>query len=268
MAQRGQRQEALFGAETGSLAFAVELDVFSGPFDVLLSLIAKHKLDITEIALAEVTDEFLEHARARAEMDLSQASEFLVIAATLLALKAARLLPSGEADEEDLELLEARDLLFAKLLQYKAFKDLAMLTARRMAENSLAVGRDLPLDPEYATLVPKPQLHITVEELRILAAAAMARAASDEPTIALAHLHDPLVPVHTQVELLTARLTERKRASFGELCADAPTAATVVSRFLAVLELMRAGQVSIRQDSALADLWVTWGKDTDDEPGE
>src|SRR6202161_2797894 len=125
--------EAAQGA--GPAGFQVHLDVFEGPFDLLLGLISKHKLDITEIALSQVTDEFIGYIRALADgWDLDQASYFLVVAATLLDLKAARLLPAGEVeDEEDLALLEARDLLFARLLQYRAYKAGAAVLAAQMA---------------------------------------------------------------------------------------------------------------------------------------
>ena len=250
------RQESLFETE-GSLGFDVTLDVYSGPFDVLLSLIAKRRLDVTDIALAEVTDEFLLHARARAEMDLSQASEFVVVASTLLALKAARLLPSTEDDEDDLELLEARDLLFAKLLQYKAYKDLAHLVARTLAENSLAVPRDVPLEDEYAALMPDVSLTITPEGLAELARQALER---DDalPEISISHLHDPLVSVESQVDVLRVKLAGGRTVSFRDLCDDAPTAATIVARFLAVLNLLKERSVSIRQESALAELEVAW----------
>ena len=123
---------------TRPTTFEVHLGVFEGPFDLLLGLISKHKLDVTEVALSQVTDEFLAHIRAYGgEWDLGQATEFLVVAATLLDLKAARLLPSGEVeDEEDLALLEARDLLFARLLQYRAYKEAAAVLAGRLSDES------------------------------------------------------------------------------------------------------------------------------------
>lgn len=251
-----RRQETLFETE-GTLGFDVSLDIFSGPFDVLLSLIAKRRLDITDVALAEVTDEFLAHARARAEMDLSQASEFLLIASTLLALKAARLLPSEQDHDEDLELLEARDLLFAKLLQYKAYKDLAVLITRTLAENSLAVPRDVPLEQEFAALMPEIDLRITPEGLAVLARRALERDTS-VPEIRLDHLHAPLVSVDSQVEVLRVRLAGRGAVTFRDLCDDAPSAAAVVARFLAVLELLRQRSVDIRQDAALSELEVRW----------
>lgn len=247
------KQASLFEQE-GSFGFDVELDVFAGPFDVLLSLIAKRKLDITEVALAEVTDEFLEHARAAAEFDLAQASEFLVVAATLLALKAQRLLPQDADDEEDLELLEARDLLFAKLLQHRAYRDLALLIARRMAETSLAVPRSVPLEPSLRGLMPDPILPGPAGLLE-LAQAVFDRDRS-EPQIILSHLHDPLVPVESQVEIIEDKLAGSGEMSFAQLCADAPTTATVISRFLAVLQLLVRRRVRISQDRALGDLII------------
>ena len=144
----------------GSGAFRVDLgELFEGPFDLLLGLIAKHKLDVTEIALSKVTDEFIAHIKAQRESGqqwLGQATEFLVVAATLLDLKAARLLPSGEVeDEEDLALLEARDLLFARLLQYRAYKQVAAVFAGRMADEAGRYARAVTLEPQLAGLLPE-----------------------------------------------------------------------------------------------------------------
>lgn len=249
--------ETLFESE-GRLGFGVTLDVYSGPFDVLLGLISKKKLDITEVALAEVTDDFIEYAHARAEFDLSTASEFLLIASTLLALKASRLLPATEDDEEDIELLEARDVLFAKLLQYRAYKELAVDVARAIATNLLAAPRDVPLEPHFAKLLPEVDIPVGIDGLAALATAAFTRDTS-VPTVSLDHLHAPTVSVESQVTELTARLRGRT-LSFAELCADAPNAATVVSRFLAVLELLRQGSVSVDQEYTLGELVVSWNE--------
>lgn len=243
-------QDDLFTSE----GFAVNLDVFSGPFEVLLSLIAKHRLDITEVALATVTDEFLTFIRQQDELDLSQMSEFLVVAATLLDIKAARLLPRDETDEEDLELLEARDLLFAKLLQYRAFKQVAVDIAARFSAQSLAVARDVPMEDEFKALLPEIQLRLGLEDLAILAARAMSR---PPQTVAFDHLHDPLVPVDTQIALLRDRMVIGDRVSFSSLCSDAYNVPTVISRFLAVLEMLRGGEVHIDQDGPLEPLLIT-----------
>ncbi len=223
-----------------SEGFSVELDVFSGPFDLLLQLISKHQLDVTEVALAQVTDEFLAYAFSSGEeWDLSQASQFLVIAATLLDLKALRLLPrSAESDEEDLELLEARDLLFARLLQYRAFKEVAAEFEDRLRQASAAHPRLVPLEPQFAQLLPELIWSIGPNELAAIAAAAFSRDTS-EPQVRVDHLHHPVVPVAEQAQVILQRLKSTSRLTFRALVADASSPAVIVSRFLALLELYR-----------------------------
>lgn len=233
--------------------FAVDLDVFSGPFEVLLSLISRKKLDVTEVALAEVTDEFLDFVRVH-EADLSQMSQFVVIAATLLDMKAARLLPHEEVEEEDVEILSARDLLFAKLLQYKAYKDVAADLAATLAVQSLSHARDVPMEERFRALLPEVELRIGVEDLALLAARALTRMPEE---VTFDHLHDPLVPVETQVDYLRQILVVGERVSFTELCRQAHSVTTVVSRFLAVLEMLRGGEVDVEQNGPLATLFIT-----------
>ena len=194
--------------------FEVSLDNFTGPFDLLLGLISKHKLDVTEIALARVTDDFIAHIKAeRAKptgWDLSQATEFLLVAATLLDLKAARLLPqSGPEDEEDLALIEARDLLFARLLQYRAFKDIAHTFAQRMATAGRTQPRTASLEPQFAALLPELIMTVTPEQLAMIAARAMAP--KQVPTVGLSHLHAPQVSVREQASIIGARLRRDRR---------------------------------------------------------
>jgi segregation and condensation protein A len=249
-------------------AFEVSLDVFSGPFDLLLGLISKHKLDITEIALAQVTDEFLAHIRTeRAKpggWDLSQASEFLLVAATLLDLKASRLLPqSGPEDEEDLALIEARDILFARLLQYRAFKDIAHTFAERMATSGRRHPRTASLEPHLAALLPELVMTVTPEQLAMVAARALAPKVA--PTVGLAHLHAPAVSVREQAGILGARLRRERVASFRSLVADADSTLVVVARFLALLELFRDSAIGFEQAEALGELTVRW---TGPEDGE
>ena len=241
--------------------FEVHLDVFEGPFDLLLGLIAKHKLDITEIALAKVTDEFIAHITAArtagTEWDLSQASEFLLVAATLLDLKAARLLPnSGPDDEEDLALIEARDLLFARLLQYRAFKDLAAHFADRMATHGRLMPRQAGLEPHFATLLPELILGISPEQLALIAARAMVP--KMPPTVGLAHLHAVQVSVAEQASILVARLRSTGECTFKSLVADADSTLVIVARFLAVLELFRENAIAVDQSEPLGDLVVRW----------
>lgn len=244
--------------------FEVHLDVFSGPFELLLGLISKHKLDITEISLAAVTDEFVAHLKAAHTIDatsgehtdswdLSQASEFVLIAATLLDLKASRLLPrTGEEPEEDLELIEARDLLFARLLQYRAFKEVAASFSERMDAQGRVWPRDVGVEARFAALLPELVMNVTGEQLAM--AAARALTPTPKPTVGLEHLHTPTVSVSEQSLLLLSRLQRVERATFAEMIADAGTRMVVVARFLALLELFRDGAISFTQEEAMAPL--------------
>lgn len=245
-------------APTAELPFEVHLVNFTGPFDLLLGLISKHKLDITEVALATVTDEFVSYIRARGEdWDLGQVSEFLVVAATLLDLKAARLLPAADVeDEEDLALLEARDLLFARLLQYRAFKDVAATIAGRMTDAGRRAPRAVSLEPQLTALLPELVLAVTPEQLAHLAARALTPRAA--PTVGLEHLHAPAVSVREQAALIVGRLRGTATASFRALVADAGGTDVVVARFLALLELFREGVVAFDQVTALGELTVRW----------
>lgn len=239
-------------------AFEVTVEGFTGPFDLLLSLIAKHRLDVTEIALAEVTDEFVAHLQGPAGWDLSRASEFLVVAATLLDLKAARLLPPGDVeDTEDLEVLEARDLLFARLLQYRAYTEAADHLGERWHRHGLAHPRSVQLEPYLAALLPELVVHVGPERLAELAARALAELPAP-PGVDLAHLHAPVVSVREQAAYLVGRLRRRHRASFRDLTADAGGTPVVVARFLALLELFKEGVVGFEQTLALGDLTVRW----------
>ncbi|GAB2473509.1 segregation and condensation protein A [Xylanimonas ulmi] len=245
-----------------SQPFEVHLDNFSGPFDLLLSLIAKHELDVTEVALAVVTDEFVAYTRAHPEWDLGTASEFLVIGATLLDLKAARLLPGVvEEDLEDLELLEARDLLFARLLQYRAYKQVAGVLAQRLATEGRRVPRSVALEPEQAALLPEIVWTLTPQRLAELAARALTPKAP--PVVSLTHLHAPAVSVREQAAIVVGRLRREHAATFRSLAAGQERL-VVVARFLALLELFRNGLVAFEQAAALGELTVRWtGADAD-----
>src|SRR6267154_3233819 len=187
-------------AKAASSAFQVHLDVFEGPFDLLLALISKHKLDITEVALSQVTDEFIAYISERSDnWDLDQVSYFLVVAATLLDLKAARLLPSGEVeDEEDLALLEARDLLFARLLQYRAYKEVAAVFAGRMAVAARRFPRRVPVEPRFAGLLPEVLLGLGPAEFARIAARALTP--KPPPVVSTEHIHTPQTSIHEQAE--------------------------------------------------------------------
>ncbi|MEV5829968.1 segregation/condensation protein A [Spirillospora sp. NPDC052242] len=247
------------GAETAEEGgFHVHLDNFDGPFDLLLGLISKHKLDITEVSLHKVTDDFIAHIRSHGkDWDLDQASHFLLVAATLLDLKAARLLPSGEVDdEEDLALLEARDLLFARLLQYRAYKEVAQVFAARIAEHGRRHPRLVPMEPRFANLLPDVLLGLGPDEFARLAARAMAPKAP--PSVSVEHMYQPKASVKEQAEIVVAMLRRLRNTTFRVLAADADGTYEVVARFLALLELYREQAVAFRQDEPLGELHVAW----------
>jgi segregation and condensation protein A len=238
--------------------FTVRLTNFEGPFDLLLQLIGKHKLDVTEIALSTVTDEFIAHLRALGdELDLDQASEFLVVASTLLDLKAARLLPAAEVDdEEDLELLEARDLLFARLLQYKAYKQAAEFLRARDAESALRFPRETGPDPVFREL--EPELTIDLTPARFAALAARVLAPKAPAVVSVSHLHAPAVSVAEQLLVVRNHLVGTGGATFRALTADCGSTLEVVGRFLALLELYRQQRVVFEQLTPLGELHVRW----------
>ena len=243
---------------SGNPGFEVHLDVFEGPFDLLLALISKHKLDITEVALSQVTDEFIAYLSERSDgWDLDQVSYFLVVAATLLDLKAARLLPSGEVeDEEDLALLEARDLLFARLLQYRAYKEVAAVFAARMTAAARRFPRRVPLEPRFAELLPEVLLGLGPAEFARLAALTLAP--KPPPKVSTEHIHSPVISIREQARILTTLLKQLGRASFRQLTANAQGSYEVVASFLALLELYREDVISFEQVAPLGELYVTW----------
>ncbi|MBN6753370.1 segregation/condensation protein A [Kocuria palustris] len=258
----------LAGSEGG---FAVELENFAGPFEVLLGLIGKHELDITTVSLSMVTDEFLDYVRALRETNslaaLDAASEFLVVAATLLDLKAARLLPRGEVDDEaDLAVLEARDLLFARLLQYKAFKDMSQLMAQTMRTESARQARSVPLEPQFAKLMPELIWRTTPEEFAQIAIRALTPKEAAPTEVGVDHLHGSEVTVREEADQLRLMLADGQEHAFAELIADAETVLVVVVRFLSVLELFRDRAIDVRQDEPLADVWITWTAPEDWSP--
>lgn len=244
--------------------FKVRLANFEGPFDLLLQLIAKHKLDVTEVALSKVTDEFMAYIRALGpDWDLDETTEFLVVAATLLDLKAARLLPAAEVeDEADLALLEARDLLFARLLQYRAYKQIADIFSRRLDDEARRFPRTVGLEPHHAELLPDVVISIGPEGFARLAVKAMQP--RPKPQVYVDHIHAPLVSVQEQAGIVVARLKELGVAGFRALVEDTDDTLTVVARFLALLELYREKAVALDQETALGELTVRWtGGDED-----
>jgi len=257
--------ELLSSDDGAAGSFAVRLDNFEGPFDLLLSLIGKHRMDVTEVALSQVTDEFIAHIKAAGDVwDLEQTTSFLLVASTLLDLKAARLLPAGDVeDEDDLALLEARDLLFARLLQYKAFKHVAQVLEGRIATEALRFPRSVGLDERFANLLPDVLIGLGLEEFAGLAARALEP--KPEPEVSLAHIHAPAVSVREQAHVVVERLKVQGTLTFRKLAGDAPDIMTRVARFLALLELFREGVVAFDQVSPLGELTIRWTGGEDDE---
>ncbi|MFC3992723.1 segregation and condensation protein A [Actinoplanes siamensis] len=246
-------------ADVADGKFKVKLHNFEGPFDLLLQLIGKHKLDVTEVALHQVTDEFIAYIRGMGDdWDLGEASEFLLVAATLLDLKAARLLPSAEVeDEEDLALLEARDLLFARLLQYKAYKEAAAHLAELEGIGARRWPRLVALEARYAEALPELVLGIGPQRLFKLALKQFTPKPGP-PQVSIAHIHQVRVSVREHAELLRDRLRRAGVATFGLLVADCENTLEVVARFLALLELYRQNLIDFEQPVSLDELTVRW----------
>jgi segregation and condensation protein A len=247
--------------------FTVRLENFSGPFDLLLQLINRHELDVTEVALHQVTDDFIAHTRALSEAgsgaELDEITEFLVIAATLLDLKAARLLPGADVEDvEDLALLEARDLLFARLLQYRAYKQVAALFVELEASALRRYPRSVALEERYSSLLPEVMLGMDAEKFAELAAAVLRP--KPPPQVSLDHLHVAKVSVPEHMAYLRERLAVLGRSTFHELIADCSEPLQVVARFLAVLELFREASVHLEQDESFGELRLRWAGDAPD----
>ena len=245
------------GPESGE-GFRVSLANFDGPFDLLLSLISQHELDITEVSLSRVTDEFIAYLRDLDDpAELDQASEFLVVAATLLDMKVAGLLPQGElVDAESVALLEARDLLFARLLQYRAFKEVSVWFARCLAREDRRHARAVRLDEKHRRAVP--ELVWTLSPADFAATAMLAFAPKEIPHVGLDHLHAPLVSIREQAAVVVSLLRARSQVSFRELIAGVDQTGVVVARFLAVLELYRHAALSFEQLEPLGELTLRW----------
>lgn len=253
--QAGDQATVDDGEQAG---FSVSLGNFDGPFDLLLTLISKHELDITEVALSAVTGEFIAYLRTLETSDeLDQASEFLVVAATLLDLKVAGLLPQGEVvDAEDVALLEARDLLFARLLQYRAFKEVSVWFADQLEAESTRHVRSVRLEEKYRS--QKPELVWTLSLDDFAALAALALAPRELPTVGLDHLHAPLVSIREQAAHVVAELRRGEPMTFRQLVAGVDVTGVVVARFLAILELYRGAFISFDQLEPLGELTLRW----------
>nr|WP_229384395.1 segregation/condensation protein A [Microbacterium allomyrinae] len=231
---------------------------FDGPFDLLLNLISKHELDITEVSLSLVTMDFIAYLRALGpDEELEEASEFLVVAATLLDMKVAGLLPQGElVDAESVALLEARDLLFARLLQYRAFKEVSGWFERSLRREERRRSRSVRLDEKYRNAVPELVWSLSVDDFASLALFAMTP--KEIPRIGLDHLHAPLVSIREQAAIVVTLLQNAGTLSFRELIAGVDQPGVVVARFLSVLELYRHAALSFEQLEPLGELTLRW----------
>ena len=248
--------------QTEAAGFSVSLTNFNGPFDLLLSLISKHEMDITEVSLSRVTDEFIAYLRTLdANENLDTATEFLVVAATLLDLKVAGLLPQGElVDAEDVALLEARDLLFARLLQYRAFKQAASWFSEHMDVEATRQFRLVRLEEKYRQQAPELLWTLSLDDFAALATVAFTP--KTVPTVGLEHLHAPLVSIREQAAYLVGMLRQGPPLTFDELTADAGAKGIVIARFLAILELYRHAAVTFVQAEPLGELVVSWDAET------
>ena len=248
-----------------SSGFAVSLGNFEGPFDLLLSLISQHEMDITEISLSKVTDEFISYLKSLDDdQELDQASEFLVIAATLLDLKIAGLLPKGEVvDAEDVALLEARDLLFARLLQYRAFKEISSWFSTALQIESNRFPREVQMEERFRK--QKPELVWTLSLAEFYKLSQEVLTPREIPSVGLTHLHAPRVSIREQASEVISMLRSSSKLSFRDLIASVKDRAVVVARFLAVLELYRLAAISFEQVSPLGDLQLTWRADNFDD---
>lgn len=246
------------GAEAEDAGFRVTVGTFEGPFDLLLSLITKHELDITEISLSTVTDEFIAYLRhLDAEESLDEASEFLLVAATLLDLKVAGLLPQGElVDAEDVALLEARDLLFARLLQYRAFKEASAWFAARIETEAARHPRTVRLEDKYRQRTPELVWTLSADDFAALGTLALTP--REIPAVGLDHLHAPLVSIREQAAFVVGMLRRGEPMSFRQLVAGADQKGVVIARFLAVLELYRHAAIAFEQLEPLGELTLRW----------
>jgi len=246
--------------------FQLQLDNFEGPFDLLLNLIGRHEMEITQVALAKVTNEFLKYVKSLdAKKEIDSASEFLVVAATLLDMKLASLLPQGEVvDSEDVSLLEARDLLFARLLQYRAFKEVASWFSNALDAESHRYPRAVRLEEPYRNLRPELEWNTTVQELHDIAKAALAP--KPVPEVGTSHLHAPKVSIREQVGIMVKKLRQAGKLTFRQLISDTSDRAEFVARFLGILELYRIGAVGLKQEESFSEIDIQWqSKDVDQD---
>jgi segregation and condensation protein A len=237
--------------------YVVKTEVFEGPFDLLLHLIARQRVDLWQVSLSRITEDYLAEVRRMRQLNLEVATEFLVVAATLLELKAARLLPSPDADADEVEAaLEERDLLFARVLQYRAYKHVAGLFGARLAEQAAYFPRRVGAEDVLRHIVPALLVGVAPAELARLAAAALTPA--PPPQVTTTHIAPPRLSVAEAVTSLAQRLHDRGTSTFEELVGRQAVPIEVVVALLAVLELYKRSLVELDQTSTFGEIAVRW----------
>lgn len=252
--------------ESATSGFQVNLEVYSGPFDALLGMIANNKLELTEVSLSSITEEFLTYVRGLDfTKNMDEASAFLDIASILVEVKSVAILPGGEDnqhDEQSLEALRERDLLFARLLQYRAYKQAAGDFRARIAANSGRFPHPAAMDEGVAAMLPELVWTLTPLELAQLAAQVIANAPASE--VSIHQLHVPLVDLRAQSLVVRDRLIAALESkgdqsmSFSELTRDCTSRIEVVARFMAVLVFFKQGVLQYQQDGPFAELHLRW----------
>ncbi|MFR3543073.1 MAG: segregation and condensation protein A [Bifidobacterium longum] len=263
----GSSAEAEISTEESSTSgFQVNLEVYSGPFDALLGMIANNKLELTEVSLSSITEEFLTYVRGLDfTKNMDEASAFLDIASILVEAKSVAILPGGEDsqhDEQSLEVLRERDLLFARLLQYRAYKQAAGDFRARIAANAGRFPHPAAMDEGIAAMLPELVWTLTPLELAQLAAQVIANAPASE--VSIHQLHVPLVDLRAQSLVVRDRLIAALESkgdqsmSFSELTRDCTSRIEVVARFMAVLVFFKQGVLQYQQDGPFAELHLRW----------
>ena len=237
------------------MTYQVRTEVFEGPFDLLLHLISKRELDIYEVSLAAITEEYLEHLKQLVELDLEVATEFLVVAATLIEMKASRLLPGPPRDDDGVDVSD-RDLLIARLLEYRAYKESAAKLADLMAANAGFVGRSAGPGEEFSRIAPDLMARVTPQRFAEIAMRALSPKVA--PHVDVSHIAPIRVSVAEAVEELRAQLRKRKKATFRQLTVGVKHRLNVIVRFLAVLELVKRGEADVAQSGAFGQIDVSW----------
>ena len=256
------------------MAYRVRIDSFEGPFDLLLYLVSKQRVDIGSIAVAEIVDQYLDYVERLEELDLDVASDFLLVASTLLEIKAASLIPQEKSEiDDELEELspsEARDILIKRLLVYKQYKNVSQALSQRYESEGRMHPRLAGADPEFMNLMPDFLRDVTLDSLALICADMMAR--RDVFLLESEHIAAKPIPVETHVRAIHRRISYVKHIRFSELLAESPTIPLRVVSFLAILELYKRSMVDLSQEETFGDIDIDFvegsGELIFDEEGE